>query len=203
MFISGHETTALILSWAWYLMAQHADVEHRLTSEVDRVLGGRFPGVEDLPRLPYCRMVLDETMRLYPPVWYIVRQTVADDELAGVRLPARSTIVISPYVVHRHPSFWEDPEHFDPERFQPALCAARPRCAHLPFGGGRHLCLGNHFAILEGVFALARVQQRYQVRLVPGHPVEPYPVLTLRQRYGLRATVTLRSPATRSCNAMC
>jgi cytochrome P450 len=196
MLISGHETTALILSWTWYLLSQDPEVEDRLIDEVDRVLAGRMPDVDDLPRLPYCRMVLDESMRLYPPVWYIIRQTIRDDEVGGVRLPARSTVVVSPYVVHRHPSYWEDAERFDPERFQPERCAARPRYAHLPFGGGKHTCLGNHFALMEGVIAIARVLQRFRVRLVPGQLVEPHPVLTLRQRYGLQATVQPRSPTT-------
>jgi cytochrome P450 len=125
-------------------------------------------------------------MRLYPPVWFIARQALSADEIAGVPIPAKALVTISPYVTHRHPGYWELPEQFIPERFS-AQRNERHRYAYLPFGGGRHTCLGNHFAMLEGVFVLVRMTQRYRVRLAPGQTIEPHPVLTLRQRRGIEA----------------
>jgi cytochrome P450 len=134
-------------------------------------------------------MVLEESMRLYPPVWAFARAAVEDDEIGGYHIPAKSTVVLSPYAMHRHPAFWENPEGFDPERFTPERSAGRPHFAYFPFGGGPHLCIGNNFAMTEAQLTLATVVQRYQLHLVPGYPVEPEPLGTLRPRYGVLMTL--------------
>jgi cytochrome P450 len=149
------------------------------------LLGGRTPTVEDLHRLTYTRMVLDETLRLYPPVIGFNRKALADDEVGGYFVPAGTLIWLSPHTTHRHPDFWEHPDEFDPERFSPERSASRPHFAHFPFGGGPRLCIGNHFAMMEAQLVLATIAQRYRLRLVPNHQVEPQALLTLRPRGGL------------------
>jgi cytochrome P450 len=183
--VAGHETTAVALSWTWYLLAENPQAERRLHAEVDEVLGDRPPTVDDLKDLPYTRMVLEESMRLYPPVWATSREAYEDDEVGGLRVPARTTITLSQYVTHRHPAFWPDPERFDPERFTPERSAERPEYAYFPFGGGPRRCVGQQFSMLEGQLALAMISRRFRLRLVPGHRVEPDPILTLRPRYGI------------------
>ena len=157
------------------------------------MLGGRTPTVDDLPKLPYTRQVIDETLRLYPPVWITNRQAVAEDEIMGCRIPAGALVSISPYATHRHPDFWEDSERFDPERFSPERVAARPRFAYLPFGGGPRQCIGNTFALTEAVLVLATVAQRYRLRLPVGAVVTPEPRVTLQPRGGLPMRLEQRS----------
>jgi cytochrome P450 len=192
LLIAGHETTAVALSWAWSLLSEHADVERRLHEELDRVLGGRIPTINDLPNLPYSRMVLEETLRLYPPAWSFSRNAAEDDEIGGYRVPKGTVVLVSPYTMHRHPAFWERPEAFDPERFTPERSAGRPRFAYFPFGGGPRQCIGNQFAMLEAQLVLATVAQRCRLRVVPGHPVEPEPLITLRLKHGLLVTLEPR-----------
>lgn len=192
ILLAGHETSAVALSWVWYVLSQYPDVEARLHSEVDRVLGGRVPIVEDLPSLVYTRCVIEETLRLYPPAWVLVRQSKGEDELGGYRLPGGSLVVIYPYVTHRHPSYWQDPERFDPERFSPEYKDCRPQFAYFPFGGGPRQCIGSSFALMEAQLVVATLAQRFSLRLVPDHPVETQPMVTLRPRYGLRMTVQAR-----------
>jgi cytochrome P450 len=189
LLLAGHETTANALTWTWYLLSQHPAVWRRLQEELAAVLGGRPPAVDDLPRLPYTRMVLDEALRLYPPAWVITRRTVADDEIGGYLVPAGTVMVISPYAMHHNPRVWDNPEGFDPERFTPERTAARAPFAYFPFGGGPRLCIGNNFALLEGQLILATVAQRYRLDRVPGHPVAIEPLVTLRTKYGLRMTL--------------
>jgi len=189
LLLAGHETTANTLTWTWYLLSQSPEIEHRLHAEVNEVLGGRVPTVADLPELKYTRMVLEEVLRLYPPTPILSRKAIAADELQGYRIAANSMIMISPYAVHRHPALWEEPDRFDPERFTPKYAGARPPYAYFPFGGGPRICIGNNFAMMEAQLILATVAQRYQLRLVPGHPVEPQMVVTLRPRYGLPMTL--------------
>lgn len=189
---AGSETSSLMLGWTWYLLASHPDVERRLKAELDAVLCGRAPDFRDLIELKYTRMVIEESLRLYPPVWSIFRQAEAEDMLGGCRVTAKASMVVSPYTMHRHPRYWPDPDRFDPERFAPEVSATRPRNAYLPFGGGRHVCLGNYFAMMEGQLIIATVAQHYRLRLVPGHPVEPHPLVTLRQRHGIMATLDPR-----------
>ena len=185
LLLAGHETTAVALSWTWYLLAQHQECEQRLHAEVDAVLGGRLPTVENLPNLPYCHMVLEEALRLYPPAWSFSRNALADDELGGYHISAGSTVLLCPYTTHRHPAFWEQPEVFDPLRFTPERVAARPHYAYFPFGGGPRLCIGTAFAMMEAQLILATVAQRYRLCLGTDVRVEPEPLITLRPRGGL------------------
>ncbi len=189
LLIAGHETVSTALTWTWYLLSQHPEVEHRLHAELDEVLGGQMPAVAHLAKLSYTRMVLEEALRLYPPAWIFGRKAIADDEIGGYFIPANSMIVLSPYMTHRHPAFWEDPEVFDPGRFIPERSAGRPHYAYFPFGGGPRVCIGNNFALMEMQLILATVAQRYRLHLVPGHPVEPEALLSLRPRYGLLMTL--------------
>jgi cytochrome P450 len=192
LLLAGHETTSNALSWTWYLLSQHPDAESRLHTELEQVLGGRIPAVEDLPRLPYTRMVLEEALRLYPPAVGFNRKALAEDEVGGYVVPANTLIWLSPYTTHRHPDFWENPEVFDPERFSPERSAGRPHFAHFPFGGGPRLCIGSNFAMMEAQLILATIAQRYQLRLLPGHQVEPQVLLTMRPRNGLPMTLLER-----------
>jgi cytochrome P450 len=192
LLLAGHETTAVALCWTWYLLAQHQECEQRLHAEVDAILGGRLPTVEDLPNLPYNRMVLEESLRLYPPAWSFSRNPLADDELGGYHIKAGSTVLLCPYTTHRHPAFWEQPEVFDPLRFTPERAASRPHYAYFPFGGGPRLYIGSAFAMMEAHLILATVAQRYRLRLGTGVRVEPEPLITLRPRGGLPMLVQPR-----------
>lgn len=176
--LASHETTAVTLAWAWHLLAQHSEVADRLRHEVSTVLGGKAPTLAHLPRLQLTRRVIDETLRLYPPVPAISRET----EIRGYAIPAKTGVMLSPYVTHRHPALWRDPERFDPERFTPEQCAARPRFAYFPFSGGPRLCIGNEFALMEATILLAMIAQRYRVESVPGHAVQHEMRVTLRPR---------------------
>jgi cytochrome P450 len=189
LLIAGHETVSTALTWTWYLISKHPEVERHLHAELNTVLGGQRPTVDHLANLPYTRMVLEETLRLYPPAWVFGRKAVADDEIGGYFIPANSMIVLSPYITHRHPAFWDNPEVFDPERFTPERSASRPHYAYFPFGGGPRMCIGSNFALMEMQLILATVAQRYKLRLVPGHPVEPEALLSLRPGYGLPMTL--------------
>ena len=185
LLLAGHETTANALAWTWYLLARHPDVAEKQRAELSAVLGTRRPGVDDLPRLPWTRMIIDEAMRLYPPAWFVSRRAKEDDEIGGYRIPAGSNVALSPWVTHRHPAFWPDPETFDPERFAPERAATRPRFAYFPFGGGPRLCIGNTFALTEAQLVLATVASRWRLDLPQGHAAEPEPLVTLRPRGGL------------------
>jgi cytochrome P450 len=185
LLLAGHETTAVALCWTWYLLAQHQECEQLLHAEVDAVLGGRLPTVEDLPRLPYCRMVIKEALRLYPPAWSFSRNAVAQDELGGYAIAPGSMILLCPYTTHRHPALWEQPEAFDPLRFTPERVAARPHYAYFPFGGGPRLCVGLAFAMMEAHLILATVAQRFRLRLGTEVRIDPEPLVTLRPRGGL------------------
>ena len=189
---AGHETTANALVWTWYLLSQHPEVERRLYNELDEVLAGSLPTIEHLPDLKYTRMVLEESLRLYPPFCVISRKAIADDELQGYQIPANSVILVSPYATQHHPEFWPDPERFDPERFTDERVTTRPHYAYFPFAGGPRMCIGSNFAMMEAQLVLATIAQRYQLRLVPGHPVEPQMKVTLRPKYGLRMTIHRR-----------
>jgi cytochrome P450 len=187
ILLAGHETTANALTWAWYLLSQHPEVERRLHAELDAVLGGGLPSVEDVPRLRYARMVLQESMRLYPPAWILSRQALEDVPLGPYRIPKGSLVVMSQFVVHRDPRWFPDPERFDPERWSPDRGDdGRPRYAYFPFGGGPRTCIGEPFAWMEGVLVIATLAQAWRFRLVPGFPVSPSPKLTLRPKHGMR-----------------
>lgn len=189
MVFAGHETTANALTWAWYLLSQHPKVEQKFQEELSMVLKGRVPTTRDLARLPYTRMILDETLRLYPPAPGIIRRALEDDEIAGYHIPKGSEIAMYQYVTHRHPDLWEQPEQFDPERFLPERAAGRPRFAYFPFGGGPRLCIGNTFALTEAQLILATVAQTYTVRVVPEKRVAPEALVTLRPQNGMMVTL--------------
>jgi cytochrome P450 len=192
IFMAGHETTAQALSWTWYLLSQHPAIETKLHDELAAVLGDRTPRYEDIGKLRYTRMVIEESMRLYPPAHTMSRSPIAADEVLGQRIPARAEVLIVPWLLHRKPSLWENPDRFDPERFAPERAAARPRFAYIPFGGGPRICIGAAFAMAEAMLILATIAQRYQLRLKPGFPVEPQGLITLRPRNGLRMFLTRR-----------
>jgi cytochrome P450 len=190
--LAGQETTSLALTWTWYLLSQHPEVQERLEAEVDAAANGRPPEFADLAMMPYARMVIDEALRLYPPAWGFSRQALADDELGGFRLPRGWLAFVMPYVLHRLPQYWEDPERFDPERFTPERSADRPKFVYLPFGAGPRQCIGNHFALIEAHLVVATLAQRFRLRLVPNHPVEPWPLITLRPRFGMQMFIERR-----------
>jgi len=185
IFFAGYDTTSNALAWTWYLLAQHPEIEQRMHQELTQVLGGRRPAFEDLPSLTYTRMVIQESMRLYPPGWMTSRTAVVDDEIQGYHIPAGAKIVLSPYVTHRLPAFWEHPDIFDPERFTPERSAGRHRCAYIPFGVGPRLCIGSNLAMLEAPLIVAMVAQSFRLRMVSGHSVDLHPLITLQPRNGL------------------
>jgi len=183
---TGYVTIGLALTWTWYLLAQHPEIAARLMSEVDVVLHGRIPNADDLPQLRYTEMVLQEALRLYPPTWLFVRIPQQDDVLpSGFRVTAGAKLYLCPYVTHRLPRYFPDPERFDPERFTEAAKQTRPRHAYYPFSAGPRVCLGQGFALMEGVLVLATIAQRFTLELVPGHPVVPEPRLILVPRNGI------------------
>ncbi len=170
-FFAGHETTAQLLTWAWYLLARYPDVEEQFHAELDGALGGRSPGTDDIEALAYTRMIMDETLRLYSPVASLARDAIDDDEVDGYPVPAGSILTLTPYITHRHPEFWARPHDFYPEHFAPEAVKARPRYAYYPFGAGPRVCLGKHFALLEATLVLAEVGQRYRLRLASDQAV--------------------------------
>jgi cytochrome P450 len=185
IFLAGHETTAVALTWTWMLLARHPEVERRLHGELDEELDGRAPAVADLPRLEYTRRVLKESMRLYPPAWLIGRRALADVELGGYVVPAGSVVLLSPWVTHRDSRFFEEPLRFDPERWTTQAEAARPPFSYFPFGGGVRRCIGEPFALMEARLLLAAIARRWRLRLAPGMRVETLPRITLRPRHGM------------------
>jgi cytochrome P450 len=194
IFMAGHETTAQALAWTWYLLSEHPAAEAKLHDELATVLGDRPPRHDDLAQLRYARMVIDESMRLYPPAHTLGREAIAADEVLGHRIPAGATVLVVPWMLHRKPSLWDNPDRFEPERFAPERAAGRPRYAYIPFGAGPRICIGAAFAIEEALLILATIAQRYRLRLKPGHPVEPQGLITLRPRYGLQMRLERRSP---------
>lgn len=191
VFAAGHETTALALSWLFYLLSKNPEVANRLYAEVD-ALGNKNPDMPDLPRLSYTRQVIDETLRVYPPAWIFNRYTIADDEICGFPIKAGSIVMISPYVNHRLPEYWPEPDKFDPDRFSPDKVASRPRFAYLPFGGGPHQCIGNNFALVEATLVTAVIAQHFRLELAPGTSVVTQPTVTLRPKDGLPMIPRLR-----------
>ena len=180
MFAAGHETTANAMAWAFYLLDQHPEVFTKLRAEVETVLDGRAPTAGDLPGLVYTRMVIEEVLRLYPPLLTTNRQALKDDVIGGYAIPAGATISISPYVLQRDPRYWDNPEKFDPERFGPDAVGERPRFAYFPFGGGPRLCIGKEFALFESVVVLAMTVQRFDWQITPGADVHPLQMVTMK-----------------------
>lgn len=195
IMLAGHETTANALAWTFYLLSKAPAVRQKLEAELENVLGGRTPTSADVPSLKYTRMVLDESMRLYPPAHTLARAAAEDDEIGGYVIPKNSLVFVVPYAVHRNPKIWENPEGFDPERFSPERLAAQPRYAYLPFGGGPRLCIGQTFALMEAQLLLATLCQRLRFDLEPGHVVEAEPLITLRPKGGMPMRVTAARPS--------
>ncbi|HTI23729.1 MAG TPA: cytochrome P450 [Kutzneria sp.] len=189
LLLAGHETTASTLSWAFHLLSRHPEVGERLRAEAVEVLGDRRPEFADLTRLRYTTQVVEETMRLYPPVWILTRQAQADDEIGGYRVPAGADVLVCPYTLHRHPAFWLNAEKFDPDRFAPSGQPARHRYAYLPFGAGPRVCVGSNLGMMEAVFVLAMVARELRLSSIPGRTAVPEPMLSLRVRGGLPMTV--------------
>ena len=193
-FLAGHETTALALSWTWYLLAQHPEAESELVAELEHVLAGREPAIDDVPALRYTEAVITEAMRLYPPAWLMVRQAVHDYTIAGYRIPAGSSVVFSQWVMHRDPRYFLEPDRFYPDRWLHGLAKELPRFAYFPFGGGPRLCIGAGFAMTETVLLLAVIARQFHFQLIAGHPVVPMPAITLRPQYGIKVRITRRRP---------
>jgi cytochrome P450 len=199
LFLAGHETTANALTWTWYLLSEAPDVEARLHEEVDRVLMGRLPTMADVGALPFVEKVVTESMRLYPPAWIIGRRALQPYSIGGYLAPARALLLMSPYIVQRDARLYAEPDRFNPDRWTPEFKASLPRFAYFPFGGGPRQCIGESFAWMELVLLVATIAQRWRLRLVPGHPVAPKPLVTLRTKYGLRMTAHARErPAPRT-----
>jgi cytochrome P450 len=193
IFLAGYETVANALAWTWYLLSQNPHCERRFHEEIDRELQGRLPAYEDVPRLRYVEMVMAESMRLYPPAWAMGRYALNDFQLGEFFLPAKTTVLMSQFITHRDPRFFPDPLRFDPERFTPEAKARRAKFTYFPFGAGFRQCIGESFAWMEGVLLLATLGQKWKLRLVPDHPVEPEPLITLRPKHGMRMHLEARA----------
>ena len=193
LLLAGHETTAVSLSWIWLLLSRHPEVEEKLHSELRTVLNGRSPRLHDLAGLPYTERVVKEAMRLYPPVWAIVRAAVKDCEIGGYLIPAKSPVIMSQWVMHRDQRFYDRPTQFLPDRWLDQHYQTAPRFSYFPFGGGPRICIGASFATTEAALVLATIAQHYQVRVASSTPIEPVPSITLRPRHGMPATLIRRS----------
>ena len=185
IFVGGHETVADLLAWTWYLLSQHPEVEASLLAELDATLGGQLPTVADLSRLPYAGMVVSEVLRLYPPASVLTREVITDFAIDGYRVVPGTEIVMSPWVMHRDPRYFADPEAFRPERWADGLASRLPRYAYFPFGGGPRLCIGKAFATMEAMLVLATVVPRVHLALLPGQRVEAEEIPTLHPKDGL------------------
>jgi cytochrome P450 len=195
LFMAGHETTANTLAWAWYLLSQMPEVEARLHAELDEVLGGRAPTLADLPQLLYTRAVLDETLRLYPPVPILPREALREESYQGTRIPKGSLVLVVPWLLHRHRKLWDKPDHFIPERFLPGGKGAPSKFAYIPFSIGPRICAGMSFGQQEALLCLATLAQAFRLRLEPGHEIKPVCRLTLRPEGGLRMRIEPRRDA--------
>ena len=191
LIVAGHETTASALNWTWYLLALHPDADAGVHAEAAKTAAD--PAYADLERFPYIRQVLDESLRLYPPGWLLTRRALADDTLGNFDVPAGADVLLSPYLVHRHPQFWTDPERFDPDRFAPTASAARHRSAYLPFGLGPRACIGEHFALVEMIVHVVMLARRFRLTLAPGQTIELEPQVNLRPRHPMMMVPALRA----------
>lgn len=194
LLLAGHDTTSNALTWTWYLLSQHPEVEAKLHAELDRELAGRAPSFEDFARLTYTEMVFAEVLRLYPPAWRIGRRVIADYIIGRYIIPSGSLVLLSQYVTHRDPRFFPDPSRFDPERWTAERRDALPQCAYFPFGGGSRRCIGEGFARAVGVLLLATLASAWRMRVVAGYNAEMQPLLTLRPRHGMPMTLQQRKP---------
>ena len=194
LFLAGHETTALTLSWTWYLLAQNPQAEQKFHAELDEVLGGRLPTMADMPRLKYTEMITKESMRLYPPAFGVGREALEECEIGGYRVPAGSQLFMFQWVTQRDPRFFPEPAKFYPERWAEELSNSIPKYAYFPFGGGPRACIGNYFAMMEIVLVLATIGQRFKFSLAPDHDVSLLPAMSLRPKNGIKVVVHRRQP---------
>ncbi len=185
LVVAGHETTASALNWTWYLLSQHPDVEARLHAELDAAPVDAAPGLAQMEALAYTHQVVDEALRMYPPGWILSRRTLEPDTLAGYEIPAGASVMLSPYLLHRHPKFWVEPESFRPERFAPDHESERPRFAYMPFAAGPRHCIGESLALYEMLMHLYKVARRYRLIHVPDRPLELEAQINLRTKYPL------------------
>jgi cytochrome P450 len=192
LFLAGHETTALALSWTWYLLANHPEAEQKFHAELEEVLGDRAPTVEDLPKLKYTEMIAKETLRLYPPAYAVGREAIEETEIGGYRVPKGTQLFAFQWATHRDPRFFHDPDSFKPERWGPEVSEQVPKYAYFPFGAGPRQCIGNYFAMMEVVMLLATIGQRFRFTLDPDHKVEVLPVLSLRPKDGIKVIIDPR-----------
>jgi cytochrome P450 len=193
-FLAAHDTTALTLTWTWYLLSQHPAVEATLHRELDTILGDRLPEISDLSQLRYTNMVFAEALRLYPPGYVLARQALTDYAIDQYVVPKGTLILMSPYLMHRDPRYYTEPERFDPLRWETNGRGDRPKLAYFPFGGGPRVCIGESFALMEGTLVLSTLAQHWRMRLVAGHPVELLPLLNLRPKHGMRMILEQRKP---------
>ncbi len=192
LFLAGHETTAVALSWTFDLLARHPDAETRLADELRTALDGRAPTFADLPKLRYAEMVVTESMRLYPPAYALGRQAIRPTDIGGERVEPRTIVIVPTWVVQRDARWFDEPDAFRPERWAGDFAKRIPRFAYFPFGGGPRQCIGNAFAMMEAVLVLATIAQRFRLSLVPGQRVTPTPYVTLRPEPGIRMRLTRR-----------
>ncbi|MEI1277218.1 cytochrome P450 [Leptospira venezuelensis] len=185
LLLAGHETTANALSWGFYLLSKHPEICEKVREEANRVLGNKTPTLEDVQKLTYTRKVLDEVLRLYPPAWVIERTAMGPDNIGGYDVETGTNISICIFNIHRNPDFWENPDKFDPDRFDEERSVDRPKYAYLPFGGGPRICIGNIFALTEATLILAMLVKNYKFQTDPNHPVVMEPLVTLRPKYGI------------------
>ena len=193
LFLAGHETTANALTWTWYLLSQNPEAEARLHAELDTLLGGRVPTIDDVPNLKYTEQVIAESMRLYPPAWALGRYAIEDHELGGFAIPKGSTVLSSQYILQRDPRFWDRPTEFLPARWESqSVKEAGQKNIYYPFGGGIRRCIGESFAWAEGILLLATLARKWRLELIPGQSIEPKPMITLRPKYGVRMSISAR-----------
>ncbi|MDX2078948.1 MAG: cytochrome P450 [bacterium] len=193
IFLAGYETTSIAMTWASYMFTQHTDVATKLKTQVDTVLGKRLPQFEDLMQLTYPRMVMEETMRLYPPVFWLPRTAIEDDVIGGYHIKAGQMVASVPLTIHRHPDFWLTPDTFDPENFAPDIAKHRHPLAWMPFGAGQRLCIGKDFALMEGALILSQVMQRYDIQLMPNHQPKATLSATLNPKNGVWVQLAKRA----------
>ncbi len=189
IFLAGHETTSLSLSWFWMLMDQHPEEEQKLCDELKTVLDGRTPTFADIPRLKYTKQLIEESMRLYPPAWTVGRKSLAADEIDGYKISPSQNMMLMTYIVHRHPDYWEEPDKFKPERFNDENAKSIKKFAYFPFGGGPRLCIGNSFAMMEMQLVIATLAQRFKFRRTESHEIEKDALVTMRPKGGIKMKV--------------
>jgi cytochrome P450 len=193
LLLAGHETTALTLSWTWYFLGQHPEIDRRIAAEIAEIVGDRPVTVDDLPKLKFTESVILEAMRLYPPAWTIGRESLDEFELGGYKFKAGTTVFMSPWVLHRDPRYFEDPETFRPDRWMSDLARRLPRYAYMPFGGGPRICIGQRFAMIEATIILVTMAQQFSIELQRDHTVTPFPSITLRPKGGVWARLRKRA----------